>query len=358
MSIFCEVYGQCGGCSLQHLTSQEYLEQKRNTAQKTLDALEQDSALMQPLIEGDKAQRRRVELKVRVAKNQVSLGYLEKKSHYLVAITHCPVATKEINHLIPLLKDVFSRMKKPGVIHAVQLTSVSNGIDVSITGKTSLHAKDADILQEFAASQPICRFIYSYDKHHVTSLYHHDAITHFNNVAVILPYAPFLQATLAGENAIRSVITAYLKGNHIIDLYCGCGTYSLPLAQAGKYIAGYEGNYDMVVASNNAARAQNIEERIMAYQADLFKHPIDVAALKPYDSAIINPPRNGALPQINMLTARRIPQIIMVSCNPSTFQRDASHILQSGYQLISLTPIDQFYMTHHLELVGVFELQV
>ncbi len=354
MSVFCEVYEQCGGCALQHITAVEYADKKRNIAKKVLEDLGQDKNTLQPLILGDKAQRRRVELKVRVAKGEVSLGYLAKKSHDLVAISHCPVTAPPINAMLPALEEHIAALKKPGVIEAVQMTSVANGIDMLIITKAALHAKDAEALKAFAEAQTVCRLATTQDRRDVKLLHHGEAVIYFDDVAVSLPISPFLQATKAGEEAIRDVISHNIQGNHIIDLYSGCGTYSLPLAKAGRQVAAYEGNYEMVVALNNAAIAEGIDANITAHQADLFKRPLTAKALQPFESAIINPPRNGALPQIKALAMREMPQVIMVSCNPATFQRDAAHLLNSGYSLQSLTPIDQFYMTHHLELVGVF----
>jgi 23S rRNA (uracil1939-C5)-methyltransferase len=358
MSAFCPVYERCGGCALQHLDMVTYEQQKYAIAEKLVLSLKQDRSCLSDMKRGDKGQRRRVELKVRLAKGSISLGYMAKKSHDIVPITVCPIVVDAINALLPSLTACLLGLKKAGLINAVQLTSLKDGVDMVLVCKAVLPAKDVQHLKEFAMSGAVCRLAYTVDRQQMIPIHQGQATIDFEGVSVDVPYAAFLQATSAGEQAIRTVITAHSRGEKIIDLYAGCGTYSLPLTYAGKQVAAYEGNYDMVVALNNAALKQGIEARIIAHQADLFASPIPAKLLAHYDTAIINPPRNGALPQIKALAQSQIQTIIMVSCNPATFQRDAAHLLGHGYALQRLTPIDQFYMTHHLELVGVFHSQL
>ena len=143
------------------------------------------------------------------------------------------------------------------------------------------------------------------------------------------------------------------KASRVMDLYSGCGTYSLPLLAAGKIVHAVEGSQEMVAALHNAAR-KTAPERIHSSVRDLYRDPVKTEELNRFDAVVINPPRNGALPQCEAIAKSTVPLVIMVSCNPATFARDAAALIKGGYRLESATPIDQFLWSHHLELIAKF----
>jgi len=171
-----------------------------------------------------------------------------------------------------------------------------------------------------------------------------------------LPQGAFLQATQAGQDAITNFILQYLAGaKNIADLYSGCGTYTFPIAQSGCRVSAFEGSYDMALALNNTIRQNDMEGLITAHTRDLYKNPVRADELKQFDAIVINPPRNGALPQTQQIAKSGVANVVMISCNPQTFERDAKAMLEAGYKLSKIVPIDQFVWTNHLELAAFFQ---
>jgi 23S rRNA (uracil1939-C5)-methyltransferase len=151
-------------------------------------------------------------------------------------------------------------------------------------------------------------------------------------------------------------VSEHLKGcDTIADLYSGCGTYSFPLIRQSQRVSAYEGASEMAAAMNDACVAGDLDERIETTVRDLFADPLSAGELNHFDGIVINPPRNGALPQVQAISQSGVGKVVMVSCDPATFKRDAKALLDGGYTLTLAVPIDQFYWSRHLELVAVFE---
>ena len=174
-------------------------------------------------------------------------------------------------------------------------------------------------------------------------------------VVVEIPPRAFLQASVTAQAAITSIISEHLAScRHVADLYAGCGTYGFPLVAAGTRVHAFEGDAEMTAAMENARRGHHLEGRLQISRRDLYAAPLTASQLDGFDGAVINPPRNGALPQTEALAASNLRRVAMVSCNPASFERDARALLASGFCLETLTPIDQFYWSAHLELVACF----
>lgn len=353
----CPYFGHCGGCTLQHLDAVAYAQNKQAILAAVISRLGIDASVMQPLVQVGWRARRRADFKVQTRKGSVQLGYHAAKSHEFVAIDDCPVTSQTITDLIAPIREALSTLKKPGNVLAVHLTATQEGTDLMLSTRSPMSDADCTKLttsligrtsiiriSEQADSVPL-RIITSAKPVHLK----------LGDVLVSLPPHAFLQATQIAQDAITQFVLRH-AGIHknVIDLYCGCGTYALPLAQNGCHVTACEGSEDMVAALHNAA-LQHTLAKLNAQVRDLIKDPVPASELNRFDIAILNPPRNGAGPQVRELAKSNINNIVMVSCNPATFERDAKTLLQSGFVLKEATPIDQFYQTHHLELVAFFE---
>ena len=180
--------------------------------------------------------------------------------------------------------------------------------------------------------------------------------TNINNTLVELPPGAFLQATIECELSIQQQILNLVqanKTNKIIDLYAGCGTFSL-IFDDKVHVLSVEGNKNMSAMVSKAIKQFNLKNKYVINQ-DIFHYPLKAEQLMKYEIAIINPPRNGAMPQIKELAASKIKIIVMVSCNVDSFIRDAKLLLSKNYNLRELTPVDQFRWTKHLELFAIFD---
>lgn len=351
----CAHFTQCGGCELQHLTAQAYAEFKRGIALRIAAQLQLSDTIVTPLFVAGALSRRRVELKVAVIKGEVSLGFSAPRSHTVVDVPHCQVVDPAIRAAMAAWKALLQSLKKPSLIKAIQLTLADNGLDALVHASGKPKSADIEALQRFAQTEPITRLALVYENASLHMLKAGEAVVHMGEAVVSLPLGSFLQATQTSQKMLVESVLQHSAGHeNVADIYCGSGTFSLPLAQAGHRVQAYEGNPEAVTALYNAVRKQGWENRLGSHARDVYTTPLNVAELSSFDAVVINPPRNGALPQCVLLAKSPVPKVVMVSCNPATFTRDAQALLEGGFTLTKLMPVDQFTWSHHLELVGIF----
>jgi 23S rRNA (uracil1939-C5)-methyltransferase len=172
-------------------------------------------------------------------------------------------------------------------------------------------------------------------------------------VAVTLPPGAFLQATADGEAALVAAVREGIAGaGRVADLFCGVGTFALPLSKSARVLAA-DASGPAVTALARAAKATG--RRIETLHRDLFRRPLDRTELRGFDALVLDPPRSGAAAQTAEIAAARVPLVMAVSCNPATFARDAERMVAAGYRLTTLWPVAQFRWSTHVELVGRFE---
>ncbi len=352
----CTHYGTCGGCSLQHMDASIYTQIKQNMVLRLVKQLGVADTVVKPMIHVGAHSRRRAEFKVAVNKGDVRLGFMAAHSHEVVAIESCYVSVPAINEVLSSLKACLQAMKKPSRVKAISITALDTGLDVLVSITKGFHAQDKAALAAFVRTAPIIRLTLQDEEHMLHIL--HDVETAeiaFGGAAVQLPVGAFLQASDAGQVAITDYVTQSLQDcSHVADIYAGCGTYSFPLVAKNICVSAYEGASDMVAAMHNAILQSALDDRMSATMRDLFASPLSASELRHYDGVVINPPRNGALPQVKKIAGSGVRNVVMVSCNPATFMRDAKVLLEAGYIMQSITAIDQFYMSSHLEVVACF----
>jgi 23S rRNA (uracil1939-C5)-methyltransferase len=174
-------------------------------------------------------------------------------------------------------------------------------------------------------------------------------------VPVVVPTGGFLQASRAGEAMLtRLVVGATAGARRVADLYCGAGTFTFPLAATGASVLALDGAAEAVAALAAAARAAGLSGRIEARRRDLDRDPLAARELEGLGAAVFDPPRSGAAAQAAALAASGVPVVVAVSCNPATFARDARTLVDGGYRPGTVTPVDQFPWSAHLELAAVF----
>ena len=171
------------------------------------------------------------------------------------------------------------------------------------------------------------------------------------------PPGAFLQATAEGEAALLAAVTGAIgpAARRIADLFAGCGTFALPLAERAEVLA-VEGEAAMMQALDKAARQTDGLKRITTETRDLFRRPLEPDEFKGIDAVVIDPPRAGAEAQCARLAEARVPVIAMVSCNPATFARDARLLTAAGYHLDWVQVVDQFRWSSHVELIARLSL--
>jgi 23S rRNA (uracil1939-C5)-methyltransferase len=343
----------CGGCAAQHLTVGSYADWKRNVVSAAL-ARHRIEIDVLPMISVPPASRRRVRLAFRNLASGLVLGFRSGRSDRIVDIAECPVAMPEIVALIPRLRDFLAGRVDRGEL---AITHTDEGADVVMFSRKE---PDLDLRMDapaFCADAGIARLAWSTDEAASNAEPPEPVIVletpsvEFGGTTVHLPSDSFLQPTTEGETALRAfVLEAVGDAAVVADLYAGCGAFALPLAEADKTVTAFEG----LAAQTDAIRRAGAGLKIAAETRDLVRQPLRPAELEGFDAVVLDPPRAGAAAQVELLAAGGVPCIVYVSCNPATFARDARVLIDGGYALDPVQPVDQFLWSSHLELASVF----
>jgi 23S rRNA (uracil1939-C5)-methyltransferase len=278
------------------------------------------------------------------------VGFAAAGSHAIVAIDACPILDPALNGALDAaraLAEVLEPVKKP---LDIQITAAQNGLDVDVRGSGPLPAALIAVLSRVAEQHRLARLT----RHGELVLMRTPPVIGVGTAQLTLPPGSFLQATVAGEEALAALVVRHCKGaKHIADLFCGVGPFALRLAAKAR-IAAFDSDANAVGALQKAAMATAGLKPIKAEARDLFRRPLVPQELRDYDAVVFDPPRQGAQAQTRQLAASKIPVVVAVSCNVATFARDARILIDGGYRIEGVTPVDQFRHTPHVELVARF----
>jgi len=352
----CPHFGACGGCALQHLSDAAYGAWKTDIARTALARRGFRELPIAALVRTPPATRRRAEfVSVRHGRT-VALGFHAPASSEVIPIQTCLVLAPALVALLAPLRGLLADILGEGERLDVHVNLTQSGIDVLMTAVRALDLGGRERLAAFASDAHLARLCWRPGPRVAAdpvTLAARPRMT-FGGVGVDLPPGAFLQASAAGETAIIGEVLAAASGcRRIGDLYSGCGTLSFPLARNARVHA-IESERAMVDALTTAAGRARLDGQITAETRDLARLPLSPEELAPFDAVVFDPPREGARAQSEMLARSRVPLVVGVSCNPGTFARDARLLVEGGYRLERLLPIDQFLWSPHLELVGVF----
>ena len=352
----CRHFGTCGGCQLQHLPAADYAAWQRRTVVQALARRGLHEVEVAPPRITPPASRRRVRLAFRVTAG-VQLGFRVRSGHALVDVLECPVACPGIVALLPALRPLLARLAIARRGGEVQITASASGLDLLLATALPPGLAERERLAAFADQQDLARLAWQAAPNLPAEpiAARRPVWVEFAGVRVELPPGAFLQATGFAEAAIRSAVAEAIgDARRIADLFAGCGTFGLPLAAAGCRISAVDADAQMLAAAGGAARRAGFGDRLATECRDLERAPLAGPALRHLDAVILDPPRAGARAQAAALAASQVPRIAMVSCNPATFARDARTLVDGGYRLVFVQPIDAFLWSSQIELVGAF----
>jgi 23S rRNA (uracil1939-C5)-methyltransferase len=281
----------------------------------------------------------------------LEVGFAALRAHHLVAIDRCPVLAPALAGSIEAawaLAETLEREKKP---LDIQVTATEAGLDVDVRGSGPLTAARGGELARIAERHRLARLT----RHgELVSQRAPPAVT-IGRARVLLPPGAFLQTTAAGEAALAALVVAHCEGaGRIADLFAGVGPFALRLAERSRVTAA-DNDSEAVAALKRAAAATQGLKPVETQLRDLFRRPFVPVELKGFDVVVFDPPRQGAQAQARELAASAVPRVVAVSCNPATFARDARILVDGGYRLAAVTPVDQFLYSAHVELVARFE---
>ena len=346
----CQHFGICGGCAIQHWKTERYHAWKRELVVATLTQAKIDCEVF-PLIDAHGRGRRRMTLHARKGTHDVlKVGFAAAHSHDIIPIDRCPILDPALNGALDAAWALAEPLIAIGKPLDIQITATDDGLDVDIRGSGPLPASHVATLSAVAAKHRLARLT----RHGELVLMRQPPIIPIGKARVILPPGSFLQATVAGEEMLAALVWERCRRTkHIADLFCGVGPFALRLAEKSR-VSAFDSDAGAIASLQKAAAATSGLKPVKAETRDLFRRPLVAEELRDFDAVVFDPPRQGAQAQAERLAASKVPVVIAVSCNVATFARDARILIDGGYKIEGVTPVDQFRHTPHVELVARF----
>ncbi|MDD7969803.1 class I SAM-dependent RNA methyltransferase [Roseinatronobacter alkalisoli] len=345
----CPHYRACGGCALQHAREEFVTGWKQDIVRHALSAQGVEAPFRTPHI-SPLHSRRRAGFAGRRLKNGALVGFHARASDVVTAVPECLILHPALIAALPVLEDLTAREGSRKGELALALTISDAGLDLAVTdGKTLDDAMRAR-LGQWAGQAGLARLAWDGDVIAQAQPPFHT----IGRAHVTPPPGAFLQATKPAEAALQAAVAeAVGTASHVADLFAGCGTFALTLAESSEILA-IESDAAMLHALDAGWRQAQGLKRITTQTRDLFRNPVLPEDLARFDAVVIDPPRAGADAQARALANSRVPRIAAVSCNPVSFARDAKLLIQGGYRLDWVQVIDQFRFSPHVELAARF----
>lgn len=351
VTAICRHFGTCGGCQMQHMHREAYLDWKRDLVTQAL-VREGIAPPMQPIAGFGEGLRRRVVFTAIRAGNGILFGFSRKGSNRIVDIGECPVLMPAIVAKLRSLKRLSAILATRKDVMKITVLACSNGLDISANNGSVTPEKARMEAISLAASEGFARLSLNGE----TLIETWRPVLETGLAQVSPPPGAFVQAVEGAELAMASLVVAHLSDcKSVADLFCGQGAFALRLARNAAVHA-VESEAAALAALDRAWRETGGRlKQVTTERRDLFRRPVMAAELKRFDGVAFDPPRAGAEAQCRELAKSAVKRIAAVSCNAKTLARDLRILVDGGYRLLSVTPIDQFVFTPHVEAVALLE---
>lgn len=361
----CQVADHCGGCQTQIMADQFYQDWKFEAVKNILAPLDIPEESWRQTFTVKEKSRRRARLAYRHTASGIICGFRERKSHQIIAPQGCVILNESLMTCVEALQHDILPALSVKSLGEVTITDTDQGWDITLHPEAMPSHDEIAGMINGASERPVARLSLAEKDGLVTPHFTKRAPkltwSHEDGKTLTLFPAPgsFLQVDSEAEKVMQSDILHSLKGyEKVLDLFCGSGTLSLPLLMQDKLptlIHGYDSGDDALEAMQASAKAADAYHRVNVTRQNLFKDPITTDEINRYDAVIVDPPRAGASTLMPALADSNVRRIMMVSCNPQTFTRDASVLCEGGYECSHIRMIDQFLKTPHAELVAQFD---
>ena len=349
----CEYFARCGGCQTQHIVLNAIQSAKQTALFERLQKLQNEPIALMPKIVGEPFHYRR---RVRLSANwnaktkQLDVGFRAKNSSQIVPIERCLVADLAINETLEKLTALLPKLPEPKSLGHIELVSADNGVAMLVrlqnAGKFS-----RPYWQDFAAQNGINLQLVTENN---SEFLGEPPFYTLGELKLQFDIRDFIQVNRALNQQMVQTALDWLdlrESDRVLDLFCGMGNFTLPIAQRAAQVVGVEGVGEMVQKARLNAKLNGINNAEFQ-QTDLAQSFIDKTwAQQAFDKMLLDPPRAGADFALNALCELNIPRVVYVSCNPATLVRDAQILRAHGYRIVQTAMIDMFPHTAHLESI-------
>jgi len=333
----CRHFGRCGGCQLQHLDEAALAEFVRDRVVHAArgQGIEPES-LGHTHLSPPRA-RRRATLHAAVQGGKVAVGFRESGSHRIVDLVECHVLRPELVALVAPLRRMLATQRGRWAVD-VELTLADQGVDCGLKNFAMEGLEATEAALAFAQDNQLARLTVDLGYGREAMWEPEPVTVTLGTVAVPLPPGAFLQATADGEGVLVAAAREWLDHSSMVaDLFAGLGTFAFAL---NKPVAAYEAARDAHLACRVAASRTGAP--VEAHHRDLFRNPLQAGELARFDSVVLDPPRAGAREQVARIAESAVQRVVYISCNPSSWAKDARTLVDAGFHLAELRPVGQF----------------
>lgn len=346
----CPHFGICGGCALQHASDSLVAGWKRDLIRRALASRGIEDVEVRPTATSPAGSRRRATFGARRIKKGAVVGFHAAGSDEIVPITTCMVSEPALVAAIPMLVELAETGASRKGSMRFTVTASERGLDVAAEGGKPVEGPLYGQLVAIAATRDLARL--SWDGEPLVT--RRQPLQRIGRAWVAPPAGGFLQATREGEAALVAAMReAVGRAARIADLFAGSGTFALPLAEGAEVLA-VDSHEGVLEALDAGWRGTEGLKRIATERRNLLSRPLLARDLSHFDAVVFDPPRAGARSQAEQIALSPVPRIGAVSCNPATFARDARTLIDGGYHLDWVLPVDQFRWSPHVELAAAF----
>ena len=361
----CAVYGICGGCSFQHLSSENQINAKQTWLRSAFmgQAKTEPKEWLDPLQVISWGYRRKARLGVRYVhkKEKVLVGFRERKSSFITVMERCEVLHPSLGDNLTVLGECIGKLSVKSQIPQIEVAIAQHDTILILRHLEPLTSEDEEVLRNYAERLSITWYTQSGGMNTVKPL---DKVVNLSyslpEYKIEMAFLPtdFTQVNFELNQKMLSLAISLLElcnEDKVIDLFCGLGNFTLPIARYAKSVVGVEGDSGLIERAKENAQRNGIENALF-YKADLFEEVEGYEWFRgqTYNKALIDPARTGAIEIVKLLPKLGVERLVYVSCNPATLARDTAKLLELGYQLEKAGVMDMFPQTAHVESIALF----
>lgn len=361
----CPHFHICGGCSLQHMAPHAQLAHKEQVLLEQFSHFGnlKPNCILPPLTGPTLAYRRKARLSVKYVakKNTVLVGFREKNGRFVAQLQECPVLSPPLNKLITPLRDLVFDLEIREQIPQIEVAVAENTTALVLRHLVELSPHDIDRLTAFANERSLQLYTQAASANSIQPLLEPTLPLQYTLpfYGITFQFHPldFIQINAAlNQRMVEKAIELLQpqKEDSILDLFCGLGNFTLPLATRCRTVTGVEGDADLIQRAQHNAALNSIQNALF-FSSDLTHDIQNEPWFRPYNAILLDPPRTGALEIIKQLAEIPTKRVVYVSCNPATLARDAGELVhQQGYTLEAVGVLDMFPHTAHVESIALF----